>query len=49
VEHATERSRLTFLPAVQAVIENGSRRFPPVTREGFVTVVLAQKRRETSC
>ncbi len=41
MQRAIERSRQTFLPAVQAVIESDPRRFRQVTPEGFVTVALA--------
>ncbi len=41
IRHAIERSRQTFLPAVQAVIDSEPVRFRQVTPEGLVTVVLA--------
>ena len=41
IRHAIERSRQTFLPVVQAVIDSEPVRFRQVTPEGLVTVVLA--------
>jgi hypothetical protein len=41
IRHAIERSRQTFLPTVQAVIDSDPARFRQVTPEGLVTVMLA--------
>lgn len=41
IEHGLERSRHTFLPAVQALIDSDPERFHQVTPEGLVTVLLA--------
>ncbi len=41
IQHALERSRQTFLPAVQALLDSNPQRFHQVTPEGLVTVLLA--------
>jgi hypothetical protein len=41
IRHAIERSRQSFLPTVQAVIDSDPLRFRQVTPEGLVTVMLA--------